>query len=93
MLTILASHLFTKHPRYEELSNDEKRMYHKNKANYNRAARKNKDNLVFAKCGDQGQTWVPLFEKAFAKLHGNYRALHYGGNTGEAIESLTGCVD
>jgi hypothetical protein len=87
-----SSLLFTKHPRYEELSPEEKRMYHKNKETYHKSVRHNKDNLLFAKCGDQDQTWVPLFEKAFAKLHGNYRALNYGGNTGEAIESLTGYV-
>ena len=34
----------------------------------------------------------PLFEKAFAKLHGDYASLH-GGFTNEAIEDLTGYGD
>ena len=38
-----------------------------------------------------GETWVPLIEKAYAKLHGNYDHLN-GGSEAEALEELTGFV-
>ena len=34
---------------------------------------------------------MPLIEKAYAKLHGNYDHLN-GGSDGEALEELTGFV-
>jgi hypothetical protein len=37
--------------------------------------------LYFAQCSDQDETWLPLMEKAFAKAHGDYRAIS-GGFTG-----------
>jgi len=46
--------------------------------------------LQFARSG-RGETWVPLIEKAYAKLHGNYQYLNEGEEC-EAIEDLTGCV-
>ncbi|RVX68319.1 hypothetical protein B0A52_07322 [Exophiala mesophila] len=47
--------------------------------------------LYFAQCRDQNETWVSLLEKAYAKAHGDYAAIS-GGQTGEAIEDLTGGV-
>ena len=34
--------------------------------------------LVFARCKDEDEFWVPLMEKAFAKLNGSYIALESG---------------
>eukprot|EP01089_Gocevia_fonbrunei_P008738 TRINITY_DN2046_c0_g1_i4.p1 TRINITY_DN2046_c0_g1~~TRINITY_DN2046_c0_g1_i4.p1 ORF type:complete len:273 (+),score=43.67 TRINITY_DN2046_c0_g1_i4:89-907(+) len=45
--------------------------------------------LVYASCKDKNEYWVPLIEKAYAKLHGSYEALN-SGNTGQALKDLTG---
>lgn len=47
--------------------------------------------LYFAQCSDPNETWLPLLEKAFAKAHGDYKAIE-GGFVGEAIEDMTGGV-
>lgn len=81
--------LYTAIPKYEELHDDEKRLYHKNKDAYNKTARRGGKSLLFARSETENETWVPLIEKAYAKLHGNYYSLS-GGQTSEAIEDLTG---
>ncbi|KAG7091306.1 hypothetical protein E1B28_010352 [Marasmius oreades] len=83
--------LFTSIPKFEELSTAERQLYHNDKDLYNASARKNGKSLYFARSGTQGETWVPLLEKAYAKLHGNYGTL-CGGQVAEAIEDLTGGV-
>ena len=74
---------------FAELKPDEQRLYHYNPDLYNSTARKGSKSLYFAKSRTEGETWVPLIEKAYAKLHGDYAALS-GGFANEAIEDLTG---
>ncbi|KAK3985790.1 cysteine proteinase [Cladorrhinum sp. PSN332] len=47
--------------------------------------------LYFAKCDDPNETWLPLLEKAYAKVHGDYEAIS-GGWSGEGVEDMTGGV-
>ncbi|KAF1814754.1 cysteine proteinase, partial [Eremomyces bilateralis CBS 781.70] len=47
--------------------------------------------LKFAKSVDENVTWLPLLEKAYAKVHGDYEAID-GGCCGEGVEDLTGGV-
>ncbi|KAK5112684.1 hypothetical protein LTR85_011195 [Meristemomyces frigidus] len=79
---------------------DVKPGYHdpsgKQKTKYRRCRQSGSEALYFGKCADDSQFWLPLLEKAYAKLHGDYEAIH-GGWAGEAMEDLTGgnsvCID
>ncbi|KAJ7510949.1 cysteine proteinase [Mycena galericulata] len=83
--------LFTSVPKYEELSAAEKALFQNDKDRYNASARKGSKTLYFAKSGTVGETWVPLVEKAYAKLHGDYGSL-CSGYASEGVEDLTGGV-
>eukprot|EP01125_Pyxidicula_operculata_P012207 TRINITY_DN399_c3_g1_i1.p1 TRINITY_DN399_c3_g1~~TRINITY_DN399_c3_g1_i1.p1 ORF type:complete len:893 (-),score=210.58 TRINITY_DN399_c3_g1_i1:267-2945(-) len=45
--------------------------------------------LVFAHCKDDNEMWVPLIEKAYAKLHGYYEAIE-SGSISSALMDMTG---
>lgn len=46
---------------------------------------------LYARCKNNLEVWLPLIEKAYAKLHGCYEALN-GGSLVEALVDLTGGV-
>ncbi|KAJ7821376.1 hypothetical protein B0H14DRAFT_2831437 [Mycena olivaceomarginata] len=79
--------LYTSIPKYEELSWAEKQLYHNDKDKYTASARKGTKTLYFARSATEGETWIPLIEKAYAKLHGDYASL-CGGEACEAIDIL-----
>jgi hypothetical protein len=47
--------------------------------------------LHFSASEEENETWVPLIEKAYAKVYGDYAALD-GGRSTDALEDLTGGV-
>ena len=44
---------------------------------------------LYGHCSDPTEFWVPLMEKAYAKLHGCYEVLN-GGSMAESLVDLTG---
>lgn len=88
---IIDDMLYTRVPKFEELRYEEQQLYHLDKDVYNKSARKGGKSLYFAKSGENGETWVPLIEKAYAKLHGNFSHI-VDGLESDAMEDLTGGV-
>ncbi|KJA14944.1 hypothetical protein HYPSUDRAFT_412380 [Hypholoma sublateritium FD-334 SS-4] len=88
---IIDDQIFCNTPKFEELKKEEQELYHDDKEMYNNLTRQGGKGLVYAKSGSSGETWVPLFEKAYAKLHGDYLSLT-GGTSSEGIEDLTGGI-
>ena len=91
LISSTCSLLFTRVPKYEQLTAVEKELYHYEKEKYNATARKGSEALYFARPTKEGETWIPLVEKAYAKVHGDYASVMYG-RTCDAIEDMTGCV-
>ncbi|KAG8992391.1 hypothetical protein FRB90_001021, partial [Tulasnella sp. 427] len=83
--------LYTRVPPWETLSAREKLIYKNSKDLYSRTARKGGKNLLFARSATENETWLPLLEKAYAKLHGDYASLD-GGWSCDGVEDLTGAI-
>ncbi|KZP28270.1 cysteine proteinase [Athelia psychrophila] len=88
---IIDDQLFISAPRWESLDGKEQALYHGDRDKYEAVGRKGSSILYFARGRSENETWVPLMEKAFAKLHGDYDSLE-GGYTNEGIEDLTGGI-
>ncbi|KAF7976478.1 hypothetical protein HWV62_6749 [Athelia sp. TMB] len=88
---IIDDQLFITSPRWESLEQKEQMLYHGDRDKYESVGRKGSGILYFARARSENETWVPLIEKAFAKLHGDYQSLE-GESTDEAIEDITGGI-
>ncbi|KAK4946211.1 hypothetical protein LTR10_014723 [Elasticomyces elasticus] len=92
---IIDDKLFLRAPNYDESGDVVLGQYGVRRSNqedqYQELFQRGSQALYFAQCRDQNETWVSLLEKAYAKAHGDYASIS-GGQTGEAIEDLTGGV-
>lgn len=95
---IVDDHLYVKNPLYGCLDKcvdtttlEWRMLRHLPEAKYSATFREGGDALFFAQSRDENETWLPLLEKAYAKVHGDYWSID-GGFTGEAIEDLTGGI-
>ncbi|KAL2419845.1 hypothetical protein ABEF95_006501 [Exophiala dermatitidis] len=92
---IIDDKLYLRAPAYDESGDVVLGQYGVRRANqedqYQELFQRGSQSLYFAQCRDQNETWVSLLEKAYAKAHGDYASIS-GGQTGEAIEDLTGGV-
>ncbi|KIX09956.1 uncharacterized protein Z518_01037 [Rhinocladiella mackenziei CBS 650.93] len=92
---IIDDKLYLRAPAYDESGDVVLSQYGVRRSNqegqYQELFQRGSQALYFAQCRDQNETWVSLLEKAYAKAHGDYASIS-GGQTGEAIEDLTGGV-
>lgn len=86
--TIVDDNLFLARPDYPEEDYD---PYNDAKKKYKQQKQTGSDALLLARCKDQNETWLPLMEKAYAKVHGDFESIN-GGSVGEALEDMTGGV-
>ncbi|KZT59259.1 cysteine proteinase [Calocera cornea HHB12733] len=89
--TVIDDQLFIANRQYDELEEWEKNQWHNNRKLYEDTNLRGSRALYFSASSDPNETWVPLYEKAYAKCHGDYECIS-GGFTGEAIEDLTGGI-
>jgi len=63
--------------------------FHEKEEAYKKTKQTGSSALYYGHCTDPNETWVPLIEKAYAKLHGDYEAI-IGGWANQGIVDLTG---
>ena len=56
---------------------------------YRKSKQTGSEALYFGSCADENETWLPLLEKAYAKVHGDYEAISGGIPGGVTSKILT----
>lgn len=88
--TVIDDNLYLSSPDYRQ-DYDEYDSSGKKAREYRKRYQTGSEALYFAKCCSPNETWLPLLEKAYAKIHGDYTAIA-GGDSGEGVEDMTGGV-
>ncbi|KAK4194521.1 putative calpain [Triangularia verruculosa] len=88
--TVVDDNLYLEHPDFDYYG-DRYDSTGKLAREYRKRHQTGSEALYFAQCEDQNETWLPMLEKAYAKIHGDYEAIS-GGWSGEAVEDMTGGV-
>ncbi|PVH92682.1 cysteine proteinase, partial [Periconia macrospinosa] len=88
--TVVDDNLYLRYEDFDDISEVYDETGEK-EAQYRERAQTGSKALYFAKCSEQNEMWLPLLEKAYAKVHGDYSAIS-GGCSGEAVEDLTGGI-
>ncbi|KAK3716823.1 hypothetical protein LTR37_006173 [Vermiconidia calcicola] len=86
--TIIDDYLFLRNPDYAQSPDKQYDPTLQKEAQYKSQYQTGSEALYFSRCRDPNMTWLPLLEKAYAKIHGDYGSTQ-GGSAGE---DLTGGV-
>ena len=94
--TIIDDKLYLNVADYDESTNEKfnwEKVFNRQDAEeeYRKAYQTGSRALYFAQCSSENETWLPLLEKAYAKAHGDFRAID-GGFTGLVFPSRTALI-
>lgn len=84
---IIDDKLYLTNPDYDDCNDDRRSVWDSShgrldpeasRVEYKKTFQTGSDALFFGSCTDPNETWVPLIEKAFTKVHGDYDSINGG---------------